>query len=395
MHEHLRPLRTRKETVTLGTRFYEVAEALVTNVAAEAVKAAKIGAVMVRAKSLVLKAIDIVKLPVGSGRGAKGAAAKATSAIEAAGEKLTKVVLTILNNTCFAAGTPVMTPDGDRLIETLKPGDLVWSRPEHLPDAPLKIRRIEQVFELEGSIVELHIGGQVIKTTGEHPFYVEGLGWTPTFELTEGQRLIGHNGKTMPVERIVLTEQSSTVYNLRIAEDHTYFGGQDDWDFSVWVHNAYNVKAVENGFEIFEDGVSRSIKNREDFDLFYKLGKITKQQYDDALAAAAKIAKKEAPKTGPLRSRMGNPPAAMKNPQAHHDLPQAFRQKFEKAGLDIENPAFGRWVEGSPQGTHQNWSRAFNNEWQAFFDRFPAGTMPTQQQILDFMNGLRNSGRFQ
>ena len=188
-----------------------------------------------------------------------------------------------------------MTPDGDRLIETLKPGDLVWSRPEHLPDAPLTIRRIEHVFELEGSIVELHIGGQVIKTTGEHPFYVEGLGWSPAFELTEGQRLIGHNGQTMPVERIVLTEQSSTVYNLRIAEDHTYFVGQDDWEFSVWVHNAYNVKTVENGFEIFEDGVSCSIKNREDFDLFYKLGKITKQQYDDALAAAAKIAKKQAP----------------------------------------------------------------------------------------------------
>lgn len=32
---------------------------------------------------------------------------------------------------CFAAGTMVATPSGDRAIDTLKVGEIVWSKPEH------------------------------------------------------------------------------------------------------------------------------------------------------------------------------------------------------------------------------------------------------------------------
>jgi hypothetical protein len=48
--------------------------------------------------------------------------------------------------------------------------------------------------------------------------------------------------------------------------------------------------------------------------------------------------------SGPLRARMGIPPANMLNPQAHHDLPQAerFEAFWDRAGLDIDYPAFGR-----------------------------------------------------
>ena len=30
----------------------------------------------------------------------------------------------------------------------------------------------------------------------------------------------------------------TTVYNLRVAEYHTYFVGTSEWGFSVWAHNA-------------------------------------------------------------------------------------------------------------------------------------------------------------
>jgi hypothetical protein len=99
-----------------------------------------------------------------------------------------------------------------------------------------------------------------------------------------------------------------------------------------------------------------------------------------------------ATKSGPLRTRMGDPPAGMRKPQAHHDLSQKFRDRFERAGLDIDDPAHGRWVEGSPVGRHQNWSPEFNREWERFFARNPN---PTQQQILDFKNTLRTDPRFQ
>jgi len=91
---------------------------------------------------------------------------------------------------------------------------------------------------------------------------------------------------------------------------------------------------------------------------------------------------------------MGDHPSGMIKPQAHHNLPQAerFRHHWNRTGLDIDDPAFGRWVEGGPVGGHQKWSKAFNDEWDSFFDQFPRAT---RDQILDYMNKLRIDPRFQ
>ncbi|MYG15720.1 MAG: hypothetical protein F4207_04730 [Gemmatimonadetes bacterium] len=76
----------------------------------------------------------------------------------------------------------------------------------------------------------------------------------------------------------------------------------------------------------------------------------------------------------------------------HCRLRRRFREHWERAGLDINDPAYGRWVSGSPQGRHQNWSRAFNDAWRGFFDKFPDAT---REQILKHMNDLRKSGDFE
>ena len=97
---------------------------------------------------------------------------------------------------------------------------------------------------------------------------------------------------------------------------------------------------------------------------------------------------------GTLRDRLGDPPPGMQNAQAHHDLPQArrFREHWERAGLDINDPAYGRWVSGSPPGNHQKWSHAFNKEWDRFFEY---NKKATREEILEHMNKLRKSGDFE
>jgi len=40
------------------------------------------------------------------------------------------------------------------------------------------------------------------------------------------------------VENVFETGDTETVYNFRVADWHTYFVGDKDWDFEVWVHNA-------------------------------------------------------------------------------------------------------------------------------------------------------------
>lgn len=42
----------------------------------------------------------------------------------------------------------------------------------------------------------------------------------------------------VPVKSVEETGRYETVYNLRVADYHTYFVGSEDWGFSVWVHNS-------------------------------------------------------------------------------------------------------------------------------------------------------------
>jgi hypothetical protein len=52
-----------------------------------------------------------------------------------------------------------------------------------------------------------------------------------------GDELSSHNGRWVTVEGVEETGEHQTVYNLRVADFHTYFVGGEDWEFSVWAHN--------------------------------------------------------------------------------------------------------------------------------------------------------------
>ena len=65
-----------------------------------------------------------------------------------------------------------------------------------------------------------------------------------------------------------------------------------------------------------------------------------------------------------------------KGMEAHHVLPQALRDQFDAAHINIDNPIFGAWVDSS----HQKWSYAYNQEWRAFFKQVEN---PTIDQILE------------
>jgi hypothetical protein len=138
---------------------------------------------------------------------------------------------------CFAAGTPLRTPDGAKPIETVRPGDLVLSRDEGRPDGLVVAKRVEEVYARQGRIWHLHVGGQVIRTTGEHPFFASGRGWTECRELATGDWLLDEDGRWRQVEDLLDTGEVEPVYNVRVADFHTYFVGCIEWGFAVWAHN--------------------------------------------------------------------------------------------------------------------------------------------------------------
>jgi hypothetical protein len=142
---------------------------------------------------------------------------------------------------CFVAGTPLLTPEGSKPIEEFQPGDWVLSSPEGDPEGPVTARQVLRVFVRVAPVVNLHAGGRVIRTTREHPFYVKGRGWLSAGLLEQGDLLRSHDGQWVPMEALTESGEVTTVYNLEVDEDHTYFVGDTSWAFSVWAHNAYKL----------------------------------------------------------------------------------------------------------------------------------------------------------
>ncbi len=138
---------------------------------------------------------------------------------------------------CFAKGTPVLTADGVRAIDELQPGDLVMARDENNLEGALDAKRVEKVHHGRAVIFELHVGGQMVRTTATHPFFVKGRGWTPAGELRSQDLLSTGAGDWIAVDKIVDTQRDESVYNLRVADFHTYFVGGKGWRFALWAHN--------------------------------------------------------------------------------------------------------------------------------------------------------------
>ncbi|MBA4192718.1 MAG: hypothetical protein C0467_32530, partial [Planctomycetaceae bacterium] len=146
---------------------------------------------------------------------------------------------------CFVAGTPIRTPGGSMAIEQLQVGDLVLSRDEFDPAGPLEYKVVEELFVRFAPVLNLHAGGRIIGTTAEHPFWVEGKGWTNAIDLRIDDVLVSHDGQQITVEGVADSGRIQTVYNFRVADFHTYFVGCDEWGFSIWAHNAEYAPTIE------------------------------------------------------------------------------------------------------------------------------------------------------
>jgi hypothetical protein len=89
--------------------------------------------------------------------------------------------------------------------------------------------------------VDLTIAGERVDTTPEHAFYTEERGWVPAKDLQVGMHVLRLDGTAGVVQSVLLVEQPERMYNLSVAEAHTFFVGDQQW----LVHNV-NCKALAN-----------------------------------------------------------------------------------------------------------------------------------------------------
>ncbi|NOK18595.1 TreTu family toxin [Corallococcus carmarthensis] len=169
---------------------------------------------------------------VASGMRAANAAAKPESM-----RTLTDAELASVKGGCFVAGTVVLTLEGPRPIESVAVGDQVWAWDEETqvpgwhPVTRTFIKPHRAVLRVE--VVASDGTVETLGTTAEHPFWVQGQGWTKAQDLEVGDALVTAGGVGVRVQALAQSAQSETVYNLEVEQAHTYFVGT----LGTWVHN--------------------------------------------------------------------------------------------------------------------------------------------------------------
>ncbi|WP_241088825.1 Hint domain-containing protein [Pseudomonas viridiflava] len=149
---------------------------------------------------------------------------------------------------CFAAGTKVSTPNGDRTIESLKVGDVVWSKPEKggKPFAAKILathqRSDQPIYRLQLKSVRADgttAAGETLLVTPSHPFYVPAKrDFIPVINLKPGDLLQSladgdSENTSSEVESLELYLPVGKTYNLTVDVGHTFYVGE----LKTWVHN--------------------------------------------------------------------------------------------------------------------------------------------------------------
>ena len=148
---------------------------------------------------------------------------------------IVSIIFSMFNPTCFTGDTEVYTSDGLVCIEDVQVGDEVWAYNSETGETELK--EVLNVWVKETDEI-LHVStsdGETIDTTTNHPFYVEEKGWVAAGDLDVGDILITADGSKVEVTDLELEKLAEpiTVYNLEVADFHTYFVGE----YGVLVHN--------------------------------------------------------------------------------------------------------------------------------------------------------------
>ena len=171
----------------------------------------------------------------------------------------------------------------------------------------------ETISHVDPAIVLLTIAGELIETTAEHPFYelesapwlavgqTEGR-WTDALELKAGDRVWKADGASGVVQAVAVVPVQQPMYNLTVAEAHTFFVGDGQWLVHNCITNVFsgrksmlNEMAARNirsadGFQTIQNGKQfYTIDNQGVLDLIQETFGSTRdwvKVYEDGFDAA-------------------------------------------------------------------------------------------------------------
>jgi hypothetical protein len=134
---------------------------------------------------------------------------------------------------CFPAGTLVKTPEGDKAIETLAQGDLVFA---YNFDGNSVVERPITAIHKNWTqfVVVVDTGEEKLASTRSHPYWIEGESkWLRAVELQKGMTLKLINGDLLTVNSVETYAAEEDTYNFEVEQLHNYFVNSS----GVLVHN--------------------------------------------------------------------------------------------------------------------------------------------------------------
>ena len=140
----------------------------------------------------------------------------------------------IQTSQCFVEGTLVLTKEGNKPIEEIQAGDLVYATNPETGGSGYK--EVLRTFRKESDVlIHVFVNGEEIETTAVHPFWVENR-WVSAKDLKEGDLLTLADGSVARISGVYgeKLDEAVVVYNFEVEEFHTYYVT----DTGILVHNA-------------------------------------------------------------------------------------------------------------------------------------------------------------
>ena len=120
---------------------------------------------------------------------------------------------------------------------------MVWAKDPVTGELALKqvLKTYERASE---ELIHIHVNGEEIITTPEHPFYHPIKGWTNAVHLRAGDLLVLRSGEYVVIEQVAheILESPVKVYNFEVEDFHTYYVGNR----GVFVHNKCDIVSTRD-----------------------------------------------------------------------------------------------------------------------------------------------------
>jgi RHS repeat-associated protein len=236
----------------------------------------------------------------------------------------------------FAPMTKVATSRGEKAIGSLHPGEHVWAynpkthKMELEPVVHVWINHDNDLVDVTiASTIPAQHGkaaqktSEVVHTNQKHPFLTVEKGFIPVSQLRVGMHVMKAVGGVGTITMLKAIPGTMTMYNLEIAQDHTFTVGEGEWI----VHNCGGGPVGSNG------DPTASITMQDIMNNPYLVENMTPEQ-------VANIARQEGWVVGPLKqSQHGSAGISMNQPNAKGTgFTDQYVQYHEGGGYHGDDP---------------------------------------------------------